>query len=248
MSAHDHPSPPPHAAFVTTHWTRVLQARGDTPEARTALSELCEAYWAPIFRFLCREGRTEDAARELTQEFFAGLLARHGLDTVEPGRGRFRSFLLGALKHFLADRRDREHAAKRGGGQAPESLDASADTSIIAQVPDPAGPPPDTFFDRQWALTIMARALAALEAEFQTAGKEEHFKALKPWLVGETEALPQAEAARHLGLNEGAVKVAIHRLRRRFRELVKCEISRTVDDGNHAEEELRYLVDVLSSA
>jgi RNA polymerase sigma factor (sigma-70 family) len=248
MSTHDRPSAALPAAFVTTHWTKVLQARGDTPEALAALSELCEAYWSPIFRFLCREGRTEDAARELTQEFFARLLARRGLDTVKPGLGRFRSFLLGALKHFLGDMRDREQAAKRGGGQGTESLDVATDTADAAQWPDPAAPLPDTFFDRQWALTIMDRALATLEAEFKTIGKPEHFKTLKPWLVGETEALPQAEVARRLGLNEGAVKVAIHRLRRRFRELVKAEISQTVDDPGQVDEELRYLVDVLASA
>lgn len=247
MSTRDRLPAAPPAAFVTTHWTRVLQARGDTPEARAALSELSEAYWVPIFRYLCREGHTEDAARELTQEFFARLLARRGLDTVKPGLGRFRSFLLGALKHFLGDMRDRKQAAKRGGGQTTESLDAATDTSIAADVPDPAEPPPDTFFDRQWALTIMDRALAALESERKTAGKLEHFKTLKPWLVGETDALPQVEVARLLGLNEGAVKVAIHRLWKRFRELVRAEIGQTVGDPNQVDEELRYLVEVLAS-
>ena len=240
----------PPSAFAPTRWTLVLCARGDSSEARAALSELCEAYWTPIFRFLCREGRDEDDARELTQEFFAQLLAKRGLETAEPSRGRFRSFLLGALKHFLSHVREKERAAKRGGGRVLESLDAATgtDTSMSLQVPDLTSPPPDKFFDRQWALALMDRALAVLESEFKSAGKADQFAALKPWLVGESTVLSQAEAARRLELNEGAVKVAIHRLRKRFRELIRSEITQTVDDSAQVEEELRYLVEVLSAA
>ena len=238
----------PPAAFVTTQWTRVLAARGDSPEAQAALGDLCAAYYAPVLVFLRRSGRDEEAARDLTQEFFTRLLARGGLDTVERGRGRFRSFLLGALKHFLADQFDRARAAKRGSGQEPLSLEASSsgDTTAALQIPDPAAVVPDTFFDRQWALTILDHALAALGAEHHSDGKAAQFEALKPWLTGDSEKLSQAEVARQLDLNEGAVKVAIHRLRKRFRDLVKAEIARTVGDGADVQEELSYLLEVLS--
>jgi RNA polymerase sigma factor (sigma-70 family) len=236
------------SVFLTTRWTQVLRAKGESPEAATALGELCEAYWQPVFRFVRRMGRDEETARDLTQEFFTRLLARRGLDTVEPGRGHFRSYLLGAVKHFLAEERQRAGAAKRGGGQAPVSIEAGAgaDTTAELQIPDPGGPVPDTVFDREWAFTLVGRALNALAAESATAGKNEQFAALKPWLLGEVESLSQAEAARQLGLSEGAVKVAVHRLRKRFRELVKAEIAHTLGDATQVQEELRYLLEVLS--
>jgi RNA polymerase sigma factor (sigma-70 family) len=234
--------------FAPTRWTQVLQAKGESAEAQTALAELCAAYWQPVFCFLRREGRDEEAARDLTQEFFRRLLARHGLDTIDPRRCRFRSFLLGAVKHFLADERDRANAAKRGGGQPTVSLNAGVvdNTTMELQIPDPAGSTPDSVLDRQWALTLVERAVGGLAAEFMAAGKEEQFDALKPWLLGELECASQAETGRHLGMTEGAVKVAIHRLRKRFRELVKTEISHTVGDPSQVQEELRYLVEVLS--
>jgi DNA-directed RNA polymerase specialized sigma24 family protein len=203
-----------------------------------------------VLTFIRHNGRDEDTARELTQEFFARLLARHGLDTVEPGRGRFRSFLLGAVKHFLADQHDRAQGAKRGGGQTVLSLEAGAgaNTTTALQIPDPAGSAPDTVFDRQWALTLVERALNLLAGEFTEAGKAKQFETLKPWLLGEVDALSQADAAVRLGLTEGAAKVALHRLRRRFRELVKAEIAQTVDELTHVQDELRYLVEVLARA
>ena len=235
-------------AFAATRWTLVLRARGDTSEARAALGELCEAYWEPVFRFLRREGRDEDAARELTQEFFARLLAGRGFTGATPERGRFRSFLLGALKHFLADVRDHSRAAKRGGGVVPEPLSAPTDTSPGLDVAQPAASVPDAEFDRQWAYAVMARALATVAAEFAAAERTEQFTVLKPWLVGDTAALSQAEAAHALGLNEGAVKVAIHRLRKRFREVVRAEIAQTVPAAGDVDAELRYLVEVLATA
>jgi len=232
--------------FVTTRWTQVLAARGPSPEARAALGELCEAYWTPIFRFVRRSGYDEDAARDQTQEFIAQLLARNGLDTVEPSKGRFRSFLLGAVKHFLADQLDRARAAKRGGGQVVLPIEQQTETTTCLQVPDPNGFMPDTFFDRQWALNIIERALKALAADLASAGKRAYFESLKPWLVGDVAPLSQAEAAHQLGLSEGAVKVAIHRLRKQFRALVKAEIAHTVSTPDQVQEELRYLVEVLS--
>jgi len=234
------------AAFVTTQWTRVLEARGDSPEAKAALSDLCAAYYAPVFAFIRHNTPDEDTARDRTQEFFTRLLSRQSLGTVNPERGRFRSYLLGAVKHFLADMRERERRLKRGGGQQHESIETGTDTSPGLQLPDANTPSPDHDFDRKWALTVLDRALTALAAEHQAAGKVNQFDTLKPWLTGDTENLSQADAARQLGLNESAVKVAIHRLRRRFRETIKAEISRTLSDHSQVDEELGQLLMVLS--
>lgn len=239
----------PEGAFLTTRWTYVLAAQGSTPEARKALGDLCEAYWMPVFRFLRREGRTEDESRDLTQEFFGRILARDGFANATPHRGRFRSFLLGAVRHFLCDLRDRERALKRGGGATPESIDIdeSHDTSPGLQIADARAYVPDTFFDRQWAFAILDRAFNQLAAEQEAAGKSAHYTVLKPWLVGETAALPQSVAARALGLSEGAIKVSIHRLRKRFRGLVRAEVIHTVPDPTEADAELSYLVEVLAA-
>ena len=232
--------------FATTRWTRVLAARGETPEARAALGELCALYWEPVSRFLRREGRDEDAARELTQEFFARILAGGSLAQADPERGRFRSFLLGAVKHFLSETRRREQAAKRGGGVASESLDVLDAAGV--EPADPAGSAPDTYFDRQWAFILLARAFAELEAEMTRQGKAEWYQTLKPFLVGEAAGLSQRAAAETLGLGEGAVKVAIHRLRRRFREIVRSEVAQTVPTMADTDAEMSYLVEVLAAA
>lgn len=244
------PDAPVGATFPATHWTQVLSARGESPEARAALGQLCAAYWMPVFRFIRRGNCPEDAARDLTQEFFAQLLAQGGLDRVEPGKGRFRSYLLGAVKHFLAGQLDRAHAAKRGGGQVPVALELKVETHTTTslQIADPQTPVPDAFFDRQWALNMIDRVLTALAAEFVSAGKDRYFETLKPWLIGEAGALSQGEAAQQLGLTEGAVKVAIHRLRKRFRELVKEEIAGTVDQPATVQEELHYLLEALAQS
>ncbi len=232
------------SAFAPTRWTLVLAARGESPEARAALGELCGAYYQPVFRFLRREGRGEDDARELAQEFFARLLASAGVAGADPARGRFRSFLLGALRHFLGDRRDRDNAGKRGGGVAHEPLPEPTDTSPGRELSVPPDAPADAWFDRQWALAIMDRALGTLAAEHRAAGKSAQFEMLKPWLVGAAAA--QADAAARLGWSEGALKVAVHRLRKRFRELVRSEIAQTVPAFSDVDAELRYLVEVLA--
>lgn len=233
--------------FAPTRWTLILRARGETPEARAALSELCEGYYQPVLRFLQHEGRDEDTVRELTQEFFARILARGAFDEAAPERGKFRSYLLGALKHFLADQRKHEQRLKRGGGVAPESLDeASEGEHEPIQVADDSTPAPEAFFDREWALAVMARALEVLRKEFADGGKSEQFETLKPWLMGESAAMSQADAARHLGLSEGAVKVVIHRLRKRFRDAVRTEIAQTLRDPSLVDEELRHLIEALS--
>jgi RNA polymerase sigma factor (sigma-70 family) len=232
--------------FATTQWTHVLEARGDSGDAKAALSDLCAAYYPPVFAFIRHNAPDDDTARDLTQEFFARLLARHGIDHVDPERGRFRSFLLGAVKHFLSDVRDHSARLKRGAGIPLQSLDATGtDTSPALQHPDTKLISPDREFDRKWALTVLDRALAALAKEHESAGKLDHFRALKPWLTGETSGLSQADAAAALNLNEGAIKVAIHRLRRRFRDLVKSEIAHTLRDPAQTDHELACLMAAL---
>lgn len=228
----------------------MLRAQGDAPEARAALGELCEIYWTPVFRFLRRESRDEDIARELTQEFIARLLSRGGIDKVQRDRGRFRSFLLGALKHFLMDSRRGEQRQKRGGGVAHDSIDSGGamDTEAGLQITDPSASVPDAFFDRQWALAVMDRALTVVAEGLKESGKERQFELLKPWLVGDAESLSQAETAEELGVTPGALKVAIHRLRKRFREVVQQEVAQTVDDTDEIEGELRHLIAALSQA
>jgi RNA polymerase sigma-70 factor (ECF subfamily) len=235
------------STFHSTRWTLVLRSRGDAPEARTALGELCEVYWAPVFRFLRSEGRTDDDSRELAQEFFARLLTRGGFDGADPAKGRFRSYLLGALKHFLAERRRNEGREKRGGGAVVESLDAAIhDTAPGLQIADTNAAMSDKHFDREWAFAVMDRSLKAVQADFEKAGKSAHFEALKPWLVGDTDQLSQADAASQLGVTTGAVKVMIHRLRKTFRAAVEAEIAQTVPATEDIDEELRYLIEVLS--
>lgn len=234
----------------------MLRARELDPAARAALAELCEAYWNPVYRFLRREGRAEDHARELAQAFFARLLASSGVSGADPGRGRFRSYLLGALRHFLADQRDHDQRKKRGAGVAPESLEATiargtdtdAGTPLGQTIPDATALTPDAVFDRAWALSVMDRALKGVASEFSGGRKAEQFRILKPWLTGDVPGASQAEAARQLGLTEGAVKVVVHRLRKRFREAVRAEIAQTLPADGNVDGELRYLIDVLTLA
>lgn len=237
------PPPAAQSAFVTTQWTCVLEARGDTLDAKAALSDLCAAYYAPVFAFVRRNVPDENAARDLTQEFFARLLAGSTLRP-DPQRGRFRSYLLAAVKNFLANMHDRECAAKRGGGQAPISLET--DTSHGVQFPDSSVSSPDIEFDHKWALTVLNRAMDVLAAEHIGPEQSKQFETLKPWLTGDTDDLSQAEAARQLGCSESAAKVAIHRLRKRFRELVKSEIRQTMNDPAQVADELACLIAALS--
>lgn len=233
--------------FAPTRWTLVLAARGDSPSARAALGELCESYYQPVLGFLRREGRDADAARELAQEFFSRILSRAGFATADPARGRFRSFLLGALRHFLADMRDRERAVRRGSGTVPESLEDLAEKGAdpgVAAAPDPA----ELRFDRAWALALMQRTLDRLCAEFRSQGKQAQFDQLKPWLGGDLPSGSNAQAAAQGGLSGGSLKVAVHRLRRRFRQLIRAEIAHTVPDPSDVEPEFRHLIEVLAHA
>lgn len=226
-------------SFNPTRWTLVVQAQGRTPEARAALSDLCAAYYTPVQEFIRQWLRGADKADDLTQEFFAEILSRGGVDGATPARGRFRSFLLGAVKHFLSHARERERALKRGGGREFQSLDESG-----GDAPDPALPP-DAAFDRQWALTLLSRAMDSLEAQFIAEEKGETFRTLKPWLTGDA-GIPQSTAAAVLGLSETAVKVAIHRLRQRFRQQLRAELAATLDSAEMVDGEMGHLFAALS--
>jgi RNA polymerase sigma-70 factor (ECF subfamily) len=190
-------------AFQTTRWTQVLAARGESPEARHALRELCEAYYGPVETFVRRYRSGRDDARDLTQAFFATLLEGNSLAGVERTRGRFRSYLLGAVKHFLADQFDRTLAGKRGGGRSLQSLDAGTNHDGFEQqqsapldVADPQGFPPDAFFDHQWALTIVETAMIVLQAESENRGETQRFAVLKRWLISAEDRTVAAETAR----------------------------------------------------
>jgi RNA polymerase sigma-70 factor (ECF subfamily) len=238
-----------HSDFAPTRWTLVSRAKGDSPEARAALAELCEAYYNAVLAFLRKERRHDDEARDLAQEFFARILSSSGFAGADESRGRFRSYLLGALKHFLAEHRQRAHRQKRGGGITPESLDQSSDHSTEAaplQIADSTTISPDRNFDREWALEVMRRALLALEQELKSKNKSDQFETFKPWLAGDAPTTTQAEAARRLGITEGALKVAVHRLRKRFGEFLRAEITQTLRDPAQAEEELAHLIAALS--
>jgi len=243
-----HPSPRGASAFLTTQWTRVLQARGNSEEAHAALGALCEAYYAPVYAFILRQARDEEKARDLTQEFFARVIGRRSLGHADPARGRFRSYLLGAVKHFLADARDHDAAAKRNPGQPIESLNRdTTDTSSAPDVADTRAPAPDVEFDRKWALTLLERTLAILAAEHDSDEKAKQFQALKPWLTGDIDGIRQSTVAAELAMNETTVKVAIHRLRRRFRDLLKQQIAATLPEPDPAlvADEMSYLVSIL---
>ena len=235
------------SAFAPTRWTRVIEARGAAPEARAALSELCAAYYAPVVAFLRRERGDEDAARELAQEFFARLLAGGGVDGADRERGKFRSFLLGAVKHFLADMRDHSLREKRGAGMTHESLDASTDSAPGLEIADTNALPPDVLFDRQWALTVLDRAFTALESELSAEGKFTHLEVLKPWLIADADHGAQTTAAAQLGVSATAVRVIVHRLRQRYREAVRAELRQTLAPGGSVEEELRQLFLALAA-
>lgn len=234
------------SSFHDTRWTLVSRSRGEDAQAKAALSELCAAYYAPVMAFLRREGRAEDVARDLAHDFFAKLLTGGTIDGADPLRGKFRSYLLTVLKRFAANQREHDRAAKRGGGIAHAVLDGGSEqTGAGLQIADSSIAAPDAAFDREWALTLLARALAQLERDMRDDGKSTHFDALKPWLTAEADATPQSEVAAKLGMSIEAIKVAVHRLRKRFREAVRAEIAQTVSNVDTVCEELDALMAAL---
>ena len=233
------------AWFVTTHWSVVLSAQGkDSAQSKAALETLCRTYWYPLYAYVRREGHTQADAEDLTQEFFARLLARNSLAQVEPQKGKFRSFLLAALRHFLSDQRDRDRAVKRGGGAEVLSLDAQEAEERYRLEPVQRLDA-EKIYERRWAMTLLEQALMRLRDESAAAGKTELFERLRSFVAGDNE-VTCAEAATELGLSESAVKSAVHRLRERYRELVREEIAQTVADPGEIDDEIRYLITVMS--
>jgi len=232
--------------FTATHWSVVLTAgQSDSPQAAQALEKLCRAYWYPLYAYVRRQGHSPHDAQDLTQEFFARLLAKNYLATVGREKGKFRSFLLAALNHFMADERDRTRAAKRGGGKAVISLDEEdAETRYQADIVSQLSP--DKIFEKRWATTLLEQAFSRLREESVAAGKSERFDRLKTFLEDGTGPGDYDEAGAELGMAANTVAAAVHRLRQRYRELVRAEIANTVASPDEIKEEMQNLVAALA--
>lgn len=229
----------PASSFHSTRWTLVRQAGLRSDAGRAALSELCGIYYEPVFHFIRARTAGEDVARDLTHGFFEELLVRESVGAPDPGKGRFRSYLLGAVKHFLARHHAQAVAAKRGGGAEHVELDEAEEILPGAES--------HVRFDRDWALALIKRALDSLGGEMTAAGKGEQFRVLQPFLDGGSPGSPR-EAAAALDLSENALNVVVHRLRQRFRLLVRAEVAATTSGPAEADEEFRHLVNVLTGA
>jgi RNA polymerase sigma-70 factor (ECF subfamily) len=233
--------------FATTHWSVVLAAgQGTSEPSQNALETLCQAYWYPIYVYVRRRGYGADDAQDLTQEFFAQLIAKQHLRLADPNKGRFRSFLLATLHFFLAREWTRAHRHRRGGQYQFVSLDLPA-TEEGYQIEPADNDTPESTFQRQWALTVLKEAMSALERDCVEAGKEELFQETKHLLSGDRDGAGYSTIACRLAMTEGALRVAVHRLRQRYGELLRAEIGKTVDSEEEIDEELRYLMDVLSN-
>ena len=227
--------------FVTTHWSVVLSAQDPgSPRCLEALETLCRTYWYPLYAYARRAGHGPADAEDLTQGFFARLLEKDYLNSAERAKGRFRSFLLVALKRYLANEWDREHAQKRGGFATVVPIDTDVAESRFAAEPS-HNVPPDVLYDRQWARTLLERAMGQLQEEYTASGRARLFEYLQGSLGREESALPYAQIAAELKLTEPAVKMAVHRLRARYREILRAEIAHTVPTPEEVEEEIRYL-------
>ncbi len=233
--------------FGATHWSLVLKAGGSTsPGTRSALEQLCRTYWPPLYSFIRRSGYTSADAQDLTQGFILQLLQRNSLANVEPGKGRFRSFLLASLKHYLSNECDRARAQKRGGGLTPISIDEQdAEGRYRLEPADPMTP--DKLYERRWALTVLDQAIARLQNEYDASGRGAIFEQLKGELTSSAQRSPHAEIGQNLDMTPGAVKVAAHRLRQRFGEVLRAEIAETVARPEDIEVEIQCLFEALSS-
>jgi RNA polymerase sigma factor (sigma-70 family) len=238
---------PAAAQFTTTHWSVVLAAgHGSVPGAQEALETLCRTYWYPLYIYVRRQGQSPHDAQDLTQEFFARLLEKKYLRLADPDRGKFRAFLLKSLKHFLVNEWQKARTQKRGGGQCIIPLDAEIAESRYAAEPFQALNL-DLVYEKRWALTLIEAVIARSRESYAAAGRLPVFETLKGFIWGDQAALSYAEAAPQLGLTEGAVKVAVHRLRGRYRELLREEIAKTVATPGEVDEELQHLMAVLAA-
>ena len=234
--------------MATTQWSRVLAARdGSGPEARRALEELCRAYWQPLYAYIRRRGAGADEARDLTQGYFTHLFEKHALDNVDPAKGRFRAFLLASLHKFLSHERERAQTLKRGGGAVTIPLDGEkAEARHLALISSEKTP--EEAFEHRWALAVIDRAMVRLAKTFEATDDATRFQHLRPYLTSAESQLPYAEAALTLEMTEGAVKTAVHRLRKRFGDCLRAEVSETVADPDQVDDELRHLLATVRPA
>src|SRR5262245_13433465 len=235
--------------FDSTQWSLVLSAaQGSSPEADQALSILCSVYWPPLYAYIRRKGYAVPEAQDLTQAFFVRLMEKNYLQDVQRGRGKFRSFLLASLKHFLANEWDRAQTQKRGGGISIVPLEIeSAEEQYIAERADYLTP--EKIYERRWVLTLIDRVFRQLEKEFEVSGRATIFAQLKTFITESENRIPHRQIAADLGMTEGAVKVAVHRLRRRYRDLMRAEVGRPIacpSNSDEVDDELRYLLSALS--
>ena len=232
--------------FATTHWSVVLAtADVNSPQGAAALEQLCCAYWYPLYVFIRRRGHSPEDAQDLTQQFFAHLLQKECFRLADPARGRFRTFLLHALEHFLINEWKHAHRLKRGGGAVCLSLDA--DQGEQRYVNESAGDlTPERAYEKRWAMTLLERVLAVLEQEYSTAGNARVFKELAELLWGKDGSVSYAQIGERLGMTEGTARGAMHRLRERYRERLRAEVAHTVARPEEVDEELRYLISVVS--
>ncbi len=238
-------SAPARNAFPSTHWTLIVAAGGKhaSRERAEALERLCSGYWYPAYAFIRRRGYPPEQAQDLTQEFFLRILDGAFFERADPGKGRFRSFLLGALQNFLSDASDRDRSQKRGGGVLPLSLDFATGESNYAREPKHAETP-ERIFQRKWARTLLDRVMASLSAEFLADSKLDVFNRIKGYLTGDGD-LKYAELAVELNLTESGVKSAIRRMRLRYRDLLRAEVNSTVGDLSEVEDELQFLLGAI---
>jgi len=236
---------PRRAVFATTHWSVVLAAgRRDTGRALEALAKLCETYWYPLYSYVRQRGYSSHDAQDLTQEFFARLLERNPLGAITREKGKFRSFLLTALNHFLVDEWKKARAQKRGGGQII-SLDVHEGETRFSRQPV-ENVTPETLYERNWALALLDTVYAQLQQEYEAGGKGALFNELKSCLTGERNSMPYAELAERLNMAENTVKTNVHRMRQRYRQLLRAEVAHTVASEAEVEEELRCLFQALA--
>jgi DNA-directed RNA polymerase specialized sigma24 family protein len=233
--------------FPATRWSVVLRARSTDPAAGAALAELCRMYWRPVYSFLRRQGNASHDAEDLTQGFFVMLLDRESFVTVDEAKGRLRSFLLVALKRFAANEYERERAQKRGGAVAHVPIDTGdAEEHYTAELA--TGLAPDSLFERQWAITLLETVMAKLREAYARDGREALFEALKGRFSADGDPALLAAVAQQLGMNVGAVKVAVHRMRGRYRKLLRSEIALTVDSPREVDEEIMHLFKAIGDA
>ncbi|TWU42373.1 RNA polymerase sigma factor [Novipirellula artificiosorum] len=233
--------------FATTHWSVVLSAKqGSESQVHEALETLCQTYWYALYAYVRRSDYASHDAEELTQEFLTRLVQRDFLGSVEPQRGRFRSFLLAAMKHFLSHERERAKALKRGGGRGVLSLDFHRAEKDYRSEPVDAMTP-QRLFDRRWALTILENAMTVLQERYAASGKSDLFVKLQPCLTQASDSPSYRVIANELSLSEGAVKVAVHRLKRDYRRLLKQQVSQTLENPDDVEDELRDLFAAIHS-